>query len=187
MACKPGFFLHVRVLSRLFRRLLIEGLIALHSSGQLAFFGKMSGLADAKAFAAWLAPFRKTEWVVYAKPPFGGPEAVMTYLSRYTHWAAISNRRLISADAETVAFRWKDYRIKRGELALGHAARNRCRARRHGSRPHDPTPVHHIDKPLAVPASPVSTLCARGLRPQHEGRRATLITGSSAGHAHPQD
>jgi hypothetical protein len=70
---------------------------------------------DAAAFAAWLAPFRKSEWVVYAKPPFGGPEAVLAYLSRYTHRVAISNSRLISADAETVAFRWKDYRIKTGD------------------------------------------------------------------------
>jgi len=71
-------------------------------------------LADAKTFTAWLTPFRKSEWVVYAKPPFGGPEAVLAYLSRYTHRVAISNHRLISADAETVAFRWKDYRVKSG-------------------------------------------------------------------------
>ena len=113
--CKPGFFLHVRVLSRLFRRLFIEGLLALHRSGELSFFGDLSGLAGADGFAAWLAPFRKSEWVVYAKPPFGGPEAVLAYLSRYTHRVAISNNRLISADAETVAFRWKDCRIKNGD------------------------------------------------------------------------
>jgi hypothetical protein len=75
----------------------------------------LAGLADAGAFAAWLAPFRKSEWVVYAKPPFGGPEAVLAYLSRYTHRVAISNSRLVSADAATVAFRWKDYRIKQGD------------------------------------------------------------------------
>ena len=121
VACKPGFFLHVRVLSRLFRRLFLEGLMALHRAGQLAFFGDLSGLADADAFAAWLAPLRKTEWVVYAKPPFGGPEAVLAYLSRYTHRVAISNHRLVSADADTVAFRWKDYRIKRGDRHEGHA------------------------------------------------------------------
>jgi hypothetical protein len=112
VACKPGFFLHVRVLSRLFRRLFIEGLHALHRAGELAFFSDLPGLSDANAFAAYLAPLRKEEWVVYAKPPFGGPEAVLAYLSRYTHRVAISNSRLISADAETVAFRWKDYRIK---------------------------------------------------------------------------
>jgi len=115
VACKPGFFLHVRVLSRLFRRLFIEGLMALHRSGELAFFADLAGLADADAFTAYLAPLRKTEWVVYAKPPFGGPEAVLAYLSRYTHRVAISNHRLISADADTVTFRWKDYRIKRGD------------------------------------------------------------------------
>jgi len=112
VACKPGFFLHVRVLSRLFRRLFIEGLLALHRAGELAFFGDLTGLANPQAFAAYLAPLRKIEWVVYAKPPFGGPEQVLAYLSRYTHRVAISNSRLISADANTVAFKWKDYRIK---------------------------------------------------------------------------
>ncbi|AHD02160.1 IS91 family transposase [Leisingera methylohalidivorans] len=115
IACKPGFFLHVRVLSRLFRRLFLEGLMALHRAGELAFFSGLEPLAQADAFAEWLAPLRKSEWVVYAKPPFGGPEAVLAYLSRYTHRVAISNRRLVSSDAGTVAFRWKDYRIKRGD------------------------------------------------------------------------
>ena len=113
--CRPGFFLHVRVLSRLFRRLFLDGLRDLHRAGQLVFFGDLAELANAETFTAWLAPFRKSEWVVYAKPPFGGPEAVLTYLSRYTHRVAISNHRLVSADAETVAFRWKDYRIKTGD------------------------------------------------------------------------
>jgi len=115
IACKPGFFLHVRVLSRLFRRLFVEGLLALHRMGELAFYGELSDLADPEAFIKWLAPFRKTEWVVYSKPPFGGPEAVLAYLSRYTHRVAISNQRLVSADANTVTFRWKDYRIKSGD------------------------------------------------------------------------
>ncbi|CUH58849.1 IS91 family transposase [Thalassobacter stenotrophicus] len=115
IACKPGFFLHVRVLSRLFRRLFIEGLMALHRTGQLKFFADLAGLADASAFAEWVAPLRKVDWVVYAKPPFGGPEAVLAYLARYTHRVAISNHRLVSADAGTVAFRWKDYRIKQGD------------------------------------------------------------------------
>jgi len=112
VSCRPGFFLPIRVLSRLFRRLFLEGLLALHGAGKLTFFGDLARLADAKAFAAWLAPLRKSEWVVYAKPPFGGPDAVLTYLSRYTHRVAISNHRLVSADARTVTFRWKDYRIK---------------------------------------------------------------------------
>ena len=115
VACRPGFFPHVRVLSRLFRRLFLDGLMHLHRAGQLAFFGDLAELASADTFTAWLAPFRKSEWVVYAKPPFGGPEAVLAYLSRYTHRVAISNTRLVSADADTVAFRWKDYRIKRGD------------------------------------------------------------------------
>ena len=115
VSCKPGFFLHVRVLSRLFRRLFIEGLLALHRAGELAFFGDLLGLSNPHTFAAYLAPLRKKEWVVYAKPPFGGPEAVLAYLSRYTHRVAISNSRIISADATTVAFKWKDYRVKSGE------------------------------------------------------------------------
>jgi len=115
VACKPGFFLHVRVLARLFSRLFLEGLIVLHRTGQLAFFGDLARLVDADAFAKWLAPLRKTEWVVYAKSPFGGPEAVLAYLSRYTHRVAISNQRLVSANTNTVSFRWKDYRIKRGD------------------------------------------------------------------------
>ena len=115
IACRPGFFLPVRVLSRLFRRLFINGLMALHHTGQLTFFGDLNSLEDAEAFASYLAPLRKAEWVVYAKPPFGGPEAVLAYLSRYTHRVAISNHRLVSADADSLAFRWKDYRIKRGD------------------------------------------------------------------------
>ena len=113
--CQPGFFLPVKVLSRLFRRLFIEGLTRLHKAGKLRFFEDLAKLADPDTFAAHLAPLRKTNWVVYAKPPFGGPEAVLAYLSRYTHRVAISNHRLISADANTVAFRWKDYRIKKGD------------------------------------------------------------------------
>ncbi len=113
--CRSGFFLPVKVLARLFRRLFLEGLSGLHKAGKLRFFGKLAKLADPDTFAAHLAPLRKTNWVVYAKPPFGGPEAVLAYLSRYTHRVAISNHRLISADANTVAFRWKDYRIKRGD------------------------------------------------------------------------
>jgi len=115
LACRPGFFLPVKVLSRLFRRLFLEGLTRLHKAGKLAFFGDLVHLSDPDAFAAHLAPLRKASWVVYAKPPFGGPEAVLAYLSRYTHRVAISNSRLVSADANSVAFRWKDYRIKRGD------------------------------------------------------------------------
>jgi hypothetical protein len=112
ISCRPGFLFPVRVLSRLFRRLFLSGLLALHQAGRLAFFGDLKELGNAEAFTSYVAPLRKAEWVVYAKPPFGGPSAVLAYLSRYTHRVAISNSRLISADAETVAFKWKDYRRK---------------------------------------------------------------------------
>ena len=115
VSCRPGFFLPVKVLSKLFRRLFLEGLVRLHNSGKLAFFGKQAELADPDAFKTHIAPLRKTNWVVYAKPPFGGPKAVLAYLSRYTHRIAISNHRLVSSDADTVAFKWKDYRIKRSD------------------------------------------------------------------------
>jgi hypothetical protein len=115
VACRKGVLVSVKVLSRVFRRLFLEGLAKLHKAGELAFFGSLSKLADFDAFASHLAPLRKTNWVVHAKQPFGGPEAVLSYLSRYTHRIAISNHRLISADANSVAFRWKDYRIKRGD------------------------------------------------------------------------
>jgi hypothetical protein len=115
VACRKGFLVSVKVLSRLFRRLFLEGLAKLHKEGKLAFFGSLSTLADPDAFATYLAPLRKINWVVYAKQPFGGPEAVLAYLSRYTHRIAISNHRLMSADANAVAFKWKDYRIKSGD------------------------------------------------------------------------
>ena len=115
IGCRPGFFLPVKVLSRLFRRLFLEGLMRLHRTGKLRFFGDLLRLADPDTFASHLAPLRKTDWVVYAKPPFGGPKAVLAYLGRYTHRVAISNHRLVSANDGTVAFRWKDYRIKRGD------------------------------------------------------------------------
>ena len=113
VACKSGFFLPVRVLSRLFRRLFLERLSAAHHAGRLQFFGTHQNLADPIDFAHYLAPLRQTDWVVYAKRPFAGPEAVLAYLSRYTHRVAISNRRLIAYDQRGVTFKWKDYRAKR--------------------------------------------------------------------------
>jgi predicted RNA-binding Zn-ribbon protein involved in translation (DUF1610 family) len=112
ISCRPGFFLPVRVLSRLFRRLFLERLLAAHQANRLKFFGDHAPLADAQAFAAYLAPLRQTEWVVYAKRPFGGPQAVLAYLSRYTHRVAIANSRLIACDRSGVTFRWKDYRAE---------------------------------------------------------------------------
>lgn len=113
VTCRSGFFLPVRVLSRLFRRRFLEELQLARDQGQLKFFNDLAALADAKAFAAWMAPLRKCEWVVYAKRPFAGPQAVLAYLSRYTHRVAISNSRLLSLDERGVTFRCKDYRAKK--------------------------------------------------------------------------
>ncbi len=112
VSCRPRFFLPVRVLSRLFRRLFLDKLAAAHLEGRLGFFGDLAGLADRSAFTARLAPLRRREWVVYAKRPFAGPEAVLAYLARYTHRVAISSSRLVSLDARGVTFRWKDYRAE---------------------------------------------------------------------------
>jgi len=112
LACRRGFFLPVRVLSRLFRRRFLEELEKLHRGGELRFFGEYEGLTDAGAFGHWLVPLRSCEWVVYAKRPFAGPKAVLAYLSRYTHRVAISNRRLVAMNEDGVSFRWKDYRAK---------------------------------------------------------------------------
>jgi hypothetical protein len=110
IACRKGYFLPVRVLSRLFRRLFLEKLLAAHARGQLAFFADLAKLADGETFARRLAPLRRAEWVVYAKPPFGGPAAVLAYLARYTHRVAISDSRLMAMDDHAIRFRWKDYR-----------------------------------------------------------------------------
>lgn len=112
VACRRGFLLPVRVLSRLFRRLFCEKLAAAHQGGELTFFGEQAGLSDEQAFSAWLAPLRQRDWVVYAKRPFAGPEAVLAYLSRYTHRVAIANSRLIALDERGVTFQFKDYRAK---------------------------------------------------------------------------
>jgi hypothetical protein len=110
ISSRPAFLLPVRVLGALFRRLFLTRLLALRDAGRLAFFGKLAGLADRRAFLRYLSPVRKKRSVVYAKPPFAGPEAVLAYLSRYTHRVAISNSRLISFDRRGVTFRYKDYR-----------------------------------------------------------------------------
>jgi hypothetical protein len=110
IACRPGFFLPVRVLSRLFRRLFLAQLRHAFDTGALHFYGQLAPLADAQAFAAFLAPAAQAEWVVYAKPPFGDAQHVLDYLGRYTHRVAISNNRLVSFDDGHVTFRWKDYK-----------------------------------------------------------------------------
>src|SRR6202521_1518183 len=129
VSCRPGFFLPVRVLSRLFRRLFLEKLVAAHAAGRLNFFGSHVALAAAQAFTMYLAPLRKTEGVGLSKKPFGGPQAVLAYLSRYTHRVAIANSRLIVLDRNRVTFRWKDYRaeardrFKTMTLAVNHFIR----------------------------------------------------------------
>ena len=110
ISCRPRFFLPVRVLSRLFRRLFLDKLAAAHAERRLVFFGEHAGLADRAAFTAHLVPLRRMEWVVYSKRPFAGPQSVLAYLARYTHRVAIANSRLISMDEKGVTFKWKDYR-----------------------------------------------------------------------------
>jgi len=110
ISSRPAFLLPVRVLGMLFRRLFLDGLLALHRTGKLRFYGALANLNDPRLFQRHLAPIRRKRWVVYAKPPFAGPEAVLAYLARYTHRVAISNRRLITHDGNGVTFRYKDYR-----------------------------------------------------------------------------
>ena len=156
IACKPGFFLPVRVLSRLFRRLFLEGLAALHAAGRLVFFGDLAPLADKSAFDAALAPLRRSEWVVYAKRPFAGPKAVLAYLSRYTHRVAISNSRLIALDDKGVTFRWKDYRARGKAPGKGLDQADDAR----GRRVHPPLPSPRAAErlpphpPLRLPRQP---------------------------------
>ena len=110
ISCRPGFLLPVRVLSRLFRRLFLAGLADAHTAGRLVFFGEIEGLHHRRAFDAHLAPLRRKNWFVYAKPPFAGPEAVLAYLARYTHRVAIANSQLLALDERGATFRYKDYR-----------------------------------------------------------------------------
>jgi hypothetical protein len=110
IACRPGFFLPVRVLSRMFRRLFLTELSAAYEAGKLRFFGDIADLADPAAFRRRIAEARRLDWIVYAKPPFGGPEQVLSYLGRYTHRVAIANSRLISLADGKATFRWRDYR-----------------------------------------------------------------------------
>ena len=110
IACRPGFFLPIKVLQRLYRRLFLAKLAAAYANDRLQFFDALAPLADARAFARYLAPVRRIDWIVYAKKPFAGPEQVLRYLARYTHRIAISNRRILSLDAAHVGVTWKDYR-----------------------------------------------------------------------------
>ena len=181
VACRPGFFLHVRVLSRLFRRLFLEGLMALHRAGELVFFGDLTGLAGADDFVRWLAPFRKSEWVVYAKPPFGGPEAVLAYLSRYTPPGGdlerpSGQRRRRDRRLPLEGLPHQIGRSTKGD-AVGHArvhstVPDPCPTRRVPPHPalrpagqFDPQGQHHEDPCLALRAAP-----GTGHRPKTRGR-----------------
>src|SRR6516162_2101456 len=123
VACSARFFLPVRVLSRLFRRLFLQALQKSFDNGKLQFFGSLAGFAEPNAFTKHLYKLRRIDWIVYAKPPFAGPERVLAYLARYTHRVAIANSRLLSLDDHHVRFSWKDYR-QNGQckvMALGVA------------------------------------------------------------------
>jgi putative transposase/transposase-like zinc-binding protein len=120
--CRPDFFLPVRVLSRLFRQLLLNYLEKAFEAGELQFFASLDPLRERAAFSRYLAPLRNTEWVVYAKPPFAGPDDVLRYVARYTHRVAISNDRLLDLDNGEVKFRWKDYRNGTQQKTMGLTA-----------------------------------------------------------------
>ena len=122
VACRPGFFLPVRVLSRLFRRLFLDALLEAFTTGQLCFFGALEALSDPQGFADHLQPARECEWVVYAKPPFGGPTQVLDYVGRDTHRVAISNSRLLESDVGQVRFRYTDYRHHQRQKTMTLAA-----------------------------------------------------------------
>jgi hypothetical protein len=163
ISCKPNFLLPVRVLSKLFRRLMLEKLVAAHQAGKLQFFGSHAQLADAKAFAAFLAPLRKKRWFVYAKRPFAGPKAVLAYLSRYTHRVAISNSRLIAVDQRRLVRQRQSRRDDRAGARAPGAGRACGRDRsvdRTAARP--PLPLlrrphdHHRDLRGRLPAAPSS-------------------------------
>ena len=163
IACKPGFFLPVRVLSRLFRRLFLEGLAALHAAGRLVFLGDLAPLAEKSAFDAALAPLRRSEWVVYAKRPFAGPKAVLAYLARYTHRVAISNSRLIGARRQGRHLQVEGLSDRRPRPAQDHDAR--------GPRVHPPlSPARAAER--LPPHPPLRPVRRRGSSQQHRARSA---------------
>ena len=165
ISCRRGFFLPVRVLSRLFRRLFLDGLRAAHQAGELSFFTNLADLKDRRAFDRYLAPLRRSEWVVYAKRPFAGPRQVLAYLARYTHRVAISNSRLVSLADGEVRFRWKDYR----EAAKAQGDDPHCR------RVHSPLPHAHPARRL--PSHPP----LRPLRQWPSRRQARTVSRRCSG------
>jgi hypothetical protein len=176
ISSRPAFLLPVRVLGALFGRLFMTRLIELHSAGKFAFFGKLAGLSDRRAFQRHLAPVRRKRWVVYAKAPFAGPEAVLAYLSRYTHRVAISNSRLIAFDGNEVTFRYKDYRRSGAKAARHDSGRRRV----HSSIP-DPRPVARLPPhPALRPARRRRSKGEPCPGPRHVGGGAD--DGRTAGH-----
>jgi len=122
VSCRPGFFLSVRVLSRLFRRLFLERLQSAFDSKKLKFFFALERFRDRREFLSYLYPLSKSEWVVYAKPPFAGPEKVLDYVGRYTHRVAISNNRLLDIEDGQVSFRYKDYKDRSQQKTMSLSA-----------------------------------------------------------------
>ena len=166
ISSRPAFLLPVRVLGALFRRLFLTRLLALFDAGKLAFFSTLAGLATRKVFLRCLSPIRKKRWVVYAKPPFAGPQAVLAYLSRYTHRVAISNRRLIAFDDASVTFRYKDYRRDGAErqqvMSLAHPPLS------------NPRPAARLPPyPALRSARQFDAQGGHGARPQAAGRRCS--------------
>ena len=177
VSCRPGFFLPVRVLSRLYRRLFLEKLAAAHEAGRLRFFNDLAPLAEPAAFATHLAPLRKIDWVVYAKAPFAGPEAVLAYLSRYTHRVAISNSRLIALDDQggrspaLRALHLEGLSLKRPRAIQDHDPRN--------TRVPAPLP-HPRPAPGLPPHPPLRPLCQwRACREPGPGARAARCPGAT--------
>jgi len=167
----------VRVLSRLFRRLFLTRLAAAHAAGRLVFFGELDGRRGREAFAAYLAPLRRKNWFVYAKPPFAGPEAGLAYLARYTHRVAIANRRLVALDERGVTFRYKDY------------YKDYRQNRQAGAVPHHDARAQRVHQALPAPRSaegvpshpPLRIARQRHLQGQHRARQRTDRRASGSG------
>jgi hypothetical protein len=158
VAARSNFLVHVNVLARLFRGKMLAMLVHAHDAGELKFFNSHAGLGDKTAFQRFIAPLRRTKWVAYCKAPFAGPEQVLRYLSRYTHRVAIANRRVVAADSEAIAFRWKDYRL--------NGANCWKTMRLPAARVHQALPAARIAQGLP-PHPPLRALCLHQPRREH--------------------
>jgi len=196
IGCRPGFFLPVRVLSRLFRSLFLAELRQAYDSAALCFFNDLAPLLQPQDFARYLAPVARGEWIVYAKPPFGGPDRVLEYLGRYTHRVAISNNRLVGFSGEEVAFRWKDYRHDSKQKVMRLTADEFVRRFLHAcsaSRRSQPARDHAVHRRMPHEnLSPLLATCPRrppspGADQVRTGRGILTKTGHAAalGHWHP--